>query len=125
MSFLLPVIVVVALVLAQGALLQVATALTGEVAPRYGRALGTAVLAVIFSTLASAAYGCTLGLFLKAISSTAAAAGAALIMLWVTGLVYRKRLSVSTGQALLIALLHEVMAALLSAAAWWVVQYLT
>lgn len=121
-SFLLPVVVVVALVLAQGALLQVATALTGEVAPRYGRALWTALIAVVFAGLATTAYGCTFGLFLKAISSTAAAAGAALLAVWVTGLVYRKRLSVSTGQALLIALLHQVMAAVLSGAAWWLLR---
>ena len=123
MSFLLPVLVVVALVLAQGALLQVATALTGEVAPRYGRALSTALMAAVFATLASAAYGCTLGIFLNAISSTVAAAVAAIVALWVTGLVYRKRLSVSTGQAILIALLHQVMAAAVSGAAWWVIRY--
>jgi hypothetical protein len=122
MSFFLPVILVVALVLSQGALLQVATALTGEVAPRYGRALSTALLAAFFSTLASAAYGCTVGIFVSAISSTVAAALAALVTLWVTSMVYRRRLSVSTGQALLIALIHEVMAVVLSGAAWWVVR---
>jgi hypothetical protein len=122
MSFFLPVILVVALVLAQGALLQVATALTGEVAPRYGRALSTALLAALFSTVASAAYGCTVGIFVSAISTTVAAAIAAFVTLWVSGLVYRRRLSVSTGQALLIALLHEVMAMVLSGAAWWLVR---
>lgn len=122
MSLALPVILVVALFFAQGFLLQLSVALTGDVAPRYGRALATFVLAALAAGLASVAWGCTVGAFVGAVSATVAKAVAGIVWLTVVALVYRRRLDVSFGQALVVALLHQVFAAIVSGAAWVVVR---
>ena len=122
MSFALPVILIVALFFAQGFLLQLSVALTGEVAPRYGRALGTVVQAVLTAGLASVAWGCTVGAVVHLINGHVATALSAIVWLGVTTLVYRRRLDVSTGHALLIALVHQLLGALLSGAAWMIVK---
>ena len=101
---------------AQGLLLQLACAITGERPPPYLQALATALWAGLVAALGTFAFGCTLGLILGLFSRTLAWAAGVGMGFAVAASVYRTRLAVSGGQALAIALVHHLMAWALSAA---------
>jgi len=108
------------LVAIQGFLLQTAVALTGEAAPRYGAATVTALWAGLVSTLAYAGFRLTAGIVLWMFMGSTAVWLAGLVVMWLgTAVVYRRRMELSGGHALLVALLHHVMAATVSGAIWF------
>jgi hypothetical protein len=106
---------------AQGFLLQVSVALTGEPAPRFGRALKTSLLAGFLSFIATAAFGLTIGLV---IGKSLYAVTAGLLAVGITTLVYRRQLGSSVLQAFMVALIQYVLSAVLSLFTWNVVGWL-
>lgn len=119
MSILAPLFVAVVLLLLQGPILQFAVSFTGGHAPAYGRALGTAVFAGIVSTLAAAAWGCTFGLLISFFSAWLAWAASALVAANMAALVYKGRLRLPFSQALVVAIVHNLLSSALAAAAWY------
>jgi hypothetical protein len=114
------------LFLAQGFLLQLAVALTGDPAPRYGRALFTTILASIFGGITSLAFGLTAGLAIAFLfGRVAAAATSGAVLLATTALVLKSRLRSSFLQAFAVTLVYELLTALAAAAAWFAVSLLT
>jgi hypothetical protein len=109
------------LFVAQGFLLQVSVALTGEPAPRFGRAMKTSLLASFLSFIATAAWGLTIGLVL---GRPLSAVIAGLLAVGITTLVYRRQLGSSVVQAFMVALIQYVLSAVLSLFTWNVVGWL-
>ena len=94
--------------------------LTGEAAPKYGRALRTWLLALLFTSIATTTYGLTLGWFVPtAIDLTISG----VMLIGITAMVYRRQLGGSFLQAMIVALLHNGLAAGLSALTWYLVQW--
>jgi hypothetical protein len=115
----------VLLFLVQGFLLQLAVALTGDPAPRYGRALFTTVLASIVGGTASVVFGLTAGLAIALLfGRLPAAALSGAVLLVMTALVVKARLRSSFVQALAVTLMYELLAALTAAGAWFLVRML-
>ena len=112
---------VIALFLVQGFLLQVAVALTGEPAPKLGRALRTAWIGIVLAFLATTAWGFTVGLFIGP-AFTATVSG----VLWVAAatLVYRRSLGIHLVHALFVALIQSGLSALISSAAYFLIRAL-
>ena len=117
-----PLVAALVLFLAQGFLLQISVALTGEPAPKYGHALKTALLAWLLSGLAATTWKFSIGLV---VGSTVSALVYGLLLLGVTTLVYRRQLGGSTVQAFVVAVIHHLLGALLSGATWGIVNLLT
>jgi hypothetical protein len=112
------------LVAIQGALLQVSCAMVGEQPPRYGDALGTALVAGLASAVLGAGFGCTAGLLIRLfLGQWAAWLGSALFGVAVSASIYRSRLLLDPGRALQIAAVHHVLAWLVAAAVWAVLRF--
>lgn len=95
----------------QGLLLQTAVALSGEAAPRFPSATVTAFLGGLVGALAGAGYSCTAGLFVTLFVSSSLSWALAALVGWIAmSAVYRRRLSIRPGHAMLVALLHHVLA---------------
>lgn len=108
----------------QGYLLQVAVALAGEAAPRYGHAAVTSFLGGFASALATFGFRFSAGLVLWAFFGSSAVWAVAMAAGWLaTLLVYRSRLGLSTGTALVVALLHHALAWLVSGGVWFAVSW--
>jgi len=121
----LSAVTMVSLFLAQGFLLQLAVALTGDPAPRYGRALFTTLLASLVGGVASVAFGLTAGLAIALLfGRVAAAALSGAVLLFMTALVMKARLRSSLVQALAVTIVYELLAALTAAGAWFLVSLL-
>jgi hypothetical protein len=112
------ILILAFLVAVQGVLLQRSCALAGERPPPYGEALATALIAGLVSGVGGAAFGCTAGLLIGLFSRWAAWLAGELFALALTASVYRGRLGLRTERALLVAVFHHVLAALVSAAVW-------
>jgi len=109
----------------QGFLLQTSVALTGEAAPRYGRATATAFIAAAVTLPATVGFKFTAGIAVWMFMGSTAVWGLTLLVGWLaTAVVYKKRLDLAGGHALLVALLHHVMAATVSSALWFGVSFL-
>lgn len=113
MSLLMAPLLVLALFLLQGVLFQVSVALTGEAAPRYGRALVTSLLGGLVATFAGIAFGLTAGLVLMFFSKTLAAALGGAFTIGAVAFVYRGRLHTSFLHALVVAAIHQALSAVL------------
>ncbi len=113
-----------ALLLAQGFLLQTSVALSGEAAPGYANALITALLGGVVGALAGAGYSCTAGVFVSLFVSSHLSWVLAGLVGWIaTSAVYRRRLDLRPGHAMLVALLHQVMASALSGAVYYALSW--
>ena len=122
----LSIAAILVLLMAQGFLLQTSVALSGEAAPSYGSALLTALLGGLVGGLAGLGYSCTAGVFVTLfVSSQLSWAFAALVGWVATSAVYRRRLSLRPGHAMLVALLHNVMASALSGAVYFAVGFVS
>ncbi|MEQ1504655.1 MAG: hypothetical protein ABMB14_20615 [Myxococcota bacterium] len=116
-----PVLAVV-LFFAQGFLLQVSVALSGEAAPKYGSALWTAILAGILASITTSALGFTVGWFVPtAVWGLIAFA----IELGVTAIVIRGQIRSSFVQALGVAGIYQLLVVGASWAAWYVWRIVT
>lgn len=115
-----PLIATVVLFFAQGFLLQVSVALTGEPAPSFGRALKTALLAWLLAWIAASSFYFTVGLF---VSAAVGKLIYGLLLLGVTTLVYRRQLGSSVLQSFIVAVIQHVLGGLLTFATWGVVSY--
>ena len=114
-----PVFAFILLFLAQGFLLQLSVALVGEPAPKYGRALWSWMLAGLFAMIATTAYGLTLGWFVpSAIDVTISG----VLLVGITALVYKRQLGTSYLTAVIVALLHNALAAGASYLTWYLVH---
>ncbi len=109
------------LMVMQGFLLQTAVALTGDPAPRYGRSLVTAWIAGLATTFGVVAWRWTLGLVVGLFSPWLAAGLAMVVAVAITATVFKFRLGLRAGHAIVVAGLHNLMAAGLSAGVWWLV----
>jgi hypothetical protein len=106
---------------AQGFLLQVSVALTGEPAPRFGRALKSSLLAGFLSFIATAAWSLTIGLV---VGRPISAVVAGMMAVGITTLVYRRQLGGSVVQSFMVALIQYVLGAVLSLFTWSAVGWL-
>lgn len=122
MSLFAPLLLSCFLIAIQGFLLQTAVALTGDPAPSYGRALITSMIAGTLMTFGVLSWGCTFGLLLGFISKPLATLLSILVGLVITSAVYRTRLRISGGHALVIAGLHHLMAWGVGALLWTLVR---
>jgi hypothetical protein len=111
-----PVLAFLVLFLAQGFLLQVSVALTGEPAPRYGRATKTWILASLLGTLIGISFSFTLGWLIPTAIGTAIAG---LLMVSVATLVFKRQFGISLVQAGAIALIYNALAMGFSALTWY------
>ena len=119
----LPIAAFFALLLAQGFLLQTSVALSGAAAPRYGSALVTALVGALAGGLASASYSCTAGVLVSLFVSAHLSWALAALVGWIaTAAVYKRSLDLRPGHAMLVALLHQVMATALSGVVYFAVQ---
>lgn len=119
MSIFAPLFLVALLMFLQGPLLQASCAVSGARPPSYGRALVTAILAVVLSTIAGTAWSWTFGVLVGLFSAWLAWG----LSIGVTGLVsasiLRTRLRIPFRQAVLVAIVHHVLSTGLAAAAWF------
>ncbi|MEO0603929.1 MAG: hypothetical protein AAF211_21005 [Myxococcota bacterium] len=108
----------VAVALLQGWLMQTAVAITGDPAPRFGKALWAGIFTFFTYHLTSFFWGSTIGWFMKFFVGEwlAGTIGIALALLF-SALVVKRRLSFAFGHALVITALHLVF----SSGAQWVV----
>jgi len=114
----IPFVTLVAVALLQGWILQTAVALTGDPAPRYGRALGTGIFTLVTYNLSWFTWDWTAGWF-KIIAGPFVLDGlGTALAVGLAALVIKRRLSFGFGQALVIAALHLVF----SGGAQWVVS---
>jgi len=105
----------------QGSLLQVAVALSGEVAPHYGKAMKMWLVAGLLAGLASFGWAITFGwLFGKAVTAVAAF----LLQVGVATLVYRRSLNVSMLQALIVSMIQAVLSTVLSSVVFFLIGHL-
>ena len=116
-SLIAAVIAFCVLLFAKGFLLQTAVALTGDPAPRFGRALVTAWLGATGLFLWSWTFGVALWWF---VSPTMAMVVGALAGVAILGTVFKFRLGLSMGHAILVAGLHQLMVVGASTVVWWV-----
>jgi len=106
----------------QGLLLQTAVALTGDPAPRAGRAFVTAALAALLASMGAAGWGCTFGLVVSVFSKTLASLMSVFVAVSITAAVYRSRLWLTGGHALVVAALHHLMAWATAALLWGLIR---
>ena len=111
----------VALLFGQGFLLQLAVALTGEAAPKYGRALKLAMVAGVLALIATSAFGFTFG-WLVGRYATAVVSG--LLWVGVSTLVYRRSLGVSALHAFLVSLIQSTLSTVASSVAFYLIGHL-
>ena len=123
MSLFAPILAAFFLLGIQGFLLQTAVALTGDPAPRYGRALSAALVAAILAFMGVAAWGCTFGIVVGLISQPVAYALSAVVGMAITASVYRSRLDLTGGHALVVAGLHHLMAWAVSGLVWALIRF--
>ena len=109
-------VAMVVLFLAQGFLLQVAVALTGEPAPRYGRAMWTWMLASLLGAVTSFSCSYSIAWMLPQVLSTALTA---LLMIGIAALVFKRQFGTSFVQGLAVALIHWVLAMSLWGVTWY------
>lgn len=110
----------IALLTLQGFLLQTAVALSGDPAPRYGRALVTAWMAGLATVTGVGMWKWTLGLLVGLVSpmlSTVVALGLGVV---ITAIAIRFRMGLRGLHALFVAALYNAMAAGASYAVWWI-----
>lgn len=112
-------VALIALLTVQGFVLQTAVALTGDPAPRYGRALVTAWMAGIATLVGVGLWKVTFGLVIGFFAPTVASVLAVGLGVAITGLVIKGRIGLRAGHALMVAALHSLMAWGASAAVWW------
>ncbi|MEQ1572150.1 MAG: hypothetical protein ABMA64_41365 [Myxococcota bacterium] len=115
----LSALTVIGLLLAQGFLLQLAVAITGEPAPRLGRATRIALVGLVLGFVGTTAWGFTVGLFLgKALTATVSG------LLWIgaSTVVYRRSLNLSLLHALFVALIQSSASAVVSSIAYAVIR---
>jgi hypothetical protein len=115
-----PVIAMVVLFLAQGFLVQVSVALTGEPAPRYGRATLTWILASILGSITWFGFSFTLGWMVPSLVSGAIST---LLMIGVAAIVFKRQFGTSLVQGLAVSLIYTVLAAVLSGATWYLLGW--
>ena len=121
MSLFAPILLFFFLVAMQGWLLRASCTTCGVApAPRYGEALGAAIVAGLLSTLFGAAWSCTFGLVIGwVISKWVSGAIYYLLVSLVMTTVYRSMLALRSKTALAVAVTHQVLGALVSGLAWW------
>jgi hypothetical protein len=120
-SFGLYPLALLALLFGQGFLLQLAVAITGEAAPKYGRALKLAFIAGFLAIIATGTFGFTFGwLFSRYV--TAVLSG--LLWVGVATLVYRRSLGVSGLQAFIVALIQSTLSTVASSVAFYLIGHL-
>ena len=111
----------IGLILGQGFLLQVAVALTGDPAPKYGRAMRLATVATLLAAIGTLSWGFTFGWFFgKAFTATVSG----LIWIGIATLVYRRSLNVSLLHAFLVSLVQSVLSTVLSSVAFYLIGHL-
>jgi hypothetical protein len=115
-----PVIATVVLFLAQGFLLQVSVALTGEPAPRYGRATLTWILASILGLVAGFGFSFSLGWMVPGVVSGAIST---LLMIGVASIVFKRQFGTSLVQGLAVAVIYTVLASVLSGVTWYLLGW--
>ncbi|MEN0068269.1 MAG: hypothetical protein AAGA48_39475 [Myxococcota bacterium] len=105
-------VALVAIALLQGWLMQTAVALTGDPAPRFGRALGTGLFALVTYKFTSVAWAYSVGAVMKFFVGgwLATGLGLGLAVLFAT-LVVKRRLRFDFGHALVITGLHLLFSA--------------
>jgi hypothetical protein len=114
------------LLIAQGFLLQTAVALTGEAAPRWGRATAVGLMALVVSALATIGFRFTAGIVVWMMFGSTMVWASSLVVGWLaTSVVYKRKLRLAGGHAMLVALMHHVMASLLSSAVWFTVGWVS
>ena len=113
-------LLVVLFLAAQGFLMQTAVALTGDPAPKYGRALTTAWLAALASFVGKGLWSYTIGIFVGLFSSTLASVLAMVVGVSLAAAVVRGRIKLSGGHALVVGALFYLMATGAWYAVWWV-----
>lgn len=95
------------LAIVQGWLMQTAVALTGDPAPRFGRALWSGLLTLFTFTVAQFTWSWTVGVFMKLFVGSFFATGLGFgLALLLAALVVRSRLRFTYGHALAITALH-------------------
>jgi hypothetical protein len=115
-----PVIAMVVLFLAQGFLLQVSVALTGEQAPGYGRATLTWILASMLGLVATLGFSFTLGWMIPTLVSGVIST---LVMIGIAALVFKRQFGTTLVQGLAVSLIYTVLAALLSGVTWYLLGW--
>ena len=124
MSFVVWIVVSVAMVLVQGMILQTATAMAGEQPPNYLRALTTALFGGAMGGLATFAFRWTIGwitwMFLGSTLTWVAGIGLGFA---VTAGIYRSRLEIPTVSALKVAAIHNGLAWAIGALIWGAYSY--
>ncbi|MCB9673382.1 MAG: hypothetical protein H6734_28220 [Alphaproteobacteria bacterium] len=104
-----PVVAALIAVLLQGVLLQISVALTGEQAPRFGRALVTALIGGLVSWVAGGVFSVTAGLFLGFVAPGLAWVLGASITIGAAAVVYRSRLGIGLLHAAVVAALQQLL----------------
>jgi len=108
----------VAVALLQGWLMQTAVALTGDPAPRYGRALGAVIFTLVSYTISWVGWSWTVGWFMKLFVGNFIVDGLGMALaVLLSAFIVKRRLRLSYSHALVITALHI----LLSSGAQWVV----
>jgi hypothetical protein len=113
----------VAMVVVQGALVQMACAFAGERPPQYGTALAASLIAGLVSGIATFAFGWTVGIVIGLFSRVLAWIATSLLGVAITAAVYRSRLRLPPFSAVQVAAIHHGLAWALGAAVWAVVRY--
>lgn len=109
----------VAVAVLQGWLMQTAVALTGDPAPRYGKALGAGIFTLVVYNLTWFSWSWTVGWLMKLFVGNVIVTGLGMaIAILFAAFVVKRRLRLSYSHALAITALHI----LLSSGAQWVVD---
>jgi len=115
------IIAAIVLFFLQGSLLQVAVALSGEVAPTYGKSMRMWIVAGLLAGLASFGWGITFGwLFGHAVTAVMAL----LLQVGVATLVYRRSLNVSLVQSFIVSLIQSVLSTVISSVVFYLIGHL-
>lgn len=120
MSILAPLLLAAFLLFLQGPLLQFSCAFTGARAPGFGRALVTALLAGLLSSIVAVTWSWTFGLLISFFISAWLAWGISVALAGtVAAVVYKSRLRLPFPQAVIIAAVHHLLTWAITAAAWY------
>lgn len=115
-----PVVAGILLFLIQGFLVQVSVALSGEPAPKYGRAMATWIVASLLGLVTSLVWGVSIGWF---VPTAVSGVVSGLLMLTVATIVFKRQLGTSFVQAGAIALIYQLLAFGVSALTWYLVGW--